>query len=382
MFRRGLVFLVFFTVPVLASSEWQERKAEALAQRAQKRVKTTAATKTIDVDCTKGDSVQEAIDKNSGTIVVEIRGVCVENVRIENRNVTLHGLSAANDGLQSPNTFPALVVQDSNETRLENLSLSNSPGTALQMLDSFVSMVNCVANNNNAVAPTLGGNAIIASTDSFLDATNLTMANNQRNCVQAQRGASFFCHGCDFTSNTGWAATAATGGLLSLLRSTVTQRLGVRANLDAYADIDCISEMSAHPCSMQATGLAAQAFSGAVAFLYGAGDFTGQVSADDRAVVALYGARQLATGQPGQGPSRNGVSFNAHLYANAAFDVDPHLTSRLMGTDATHFARVLVTDDTEVAGTIHCSAAADAWLDDTVVAAPGSSITGCEHGTF
>ena len=99
-------------------------------------------------------------------------------------------------------------------------------------------------------------------------------------------------------------------------------------------------------------------------------------------MVALYGARQLATGQPGQGPSRNGVSFNAHLYANAAFDVDPHLSSRLMGTDATHFARILVTDDTEVAGTIQCSAAADAWLDASVVAAPGSSISGCDHGSL
>jgi hypothetical protein len=380
MFRRGLVFLVLFSVPVFAS-EWQERKSEALSHRAQKRMTATATTKTIDVDCTKGDSVQEAIDKNSGAIVVEIRGVCIENVRVENRDVTLHGLSAASDGLQSPNTAPALVIVDSNDTRVENLSLSNNPGSALQLLDSQVFLTNCVASNNNsATGP--GSTAIIASTDSFLDATNLTMANNNRNAIHIQRGANFFCHGCDFTSNIGWAATANNGSLLSLLRSTVTQRLGVRAINNSYADIDCISEVSAHPCSMQATGLALQAFSGAVAYLYGAGDFTGQVSANDRAVVALYGARQLATGQPGQGPSRNGVSFNAHLYANAAFDVDPHLTSRLMGTDATHFARILVTDDTEVAGTIQCSAAADAWLDASVVAAPGSSVTGCEHGTL
>lgn len=382
MFRKGLVFLVFFTAPVLASSSaWQERKAEALAQRAQKRVKTAAATKTITVDCTKGDSVQDAIDKNGGTIVVEVRGVCVENVRIENRNVTLHGLNAANDGLQSPNTSAALFIQDSNDTRIENLSLSNSPGSALQVRDSFVTMLNCVADNNNtATGP--GTNAINASTDSFLDATNLTMANNQRNCVQAQRGASFFCHGCDFTNNAGWAATAAQGGVLSLLRSTVTQRLGVRANLDAYADIDCITEMSAHPCSMQATGRAAQAFSGAVTYLYGAGDFTGQVEAFDRAVVGLYGARQLATGQPGQGPGRNAAYYFGHIYANASFDVDPHLPSRLMGTDAALFGRILVTDDTEVAGTIQCESAGDAWLDPTVVAAPGSSVTGCEHGTL
>jgi hypothetical protein len=380
MIRRGLVFLVLFTLPMFAA-DWQELKSEALAQRPQKRVRAMAATKTINVDCTKGDSVQDAIDKNGGDIAVEIRGVCVENVRIESRNVTLHGLSAANDGLQSPNTIPALVVQDSNSTHLENLSLSNNPGTALQMLESFVTMLNCTANNNNLTSPALGGIAIVASANSFLDATNLTMANNQRNCVQAQRGANFFCHGCDFTSNVGWAATATRNALLSLLQSTVAQRLGVRASIDAYADIDCLSEPSAHPCSMQATGRAAFAFSGAVAFLYGAGDFTGQVAADDRAVVGLYGARQLATGQPGQGPGRNAATFFGHLYANAAFDVDPHLTSRLMGTDASHFGSILITDDTEVAGTIQCSSAADAWLDETVTGTPGSSVTGCEHGS-
>lgn len=381
MIRRGLVFLVLFTVPVFAN-DWQELKSEGLTRREPKRLEANAATKTIAVDCTKGDRVQDAIDKNDGEIVIEVRGVCVENIRVENRSVTLRGLNPASDGLQSPNTLPALVVDDSNATRVENLSLSNNPGSALQMLDSVVLLVNCVANNNNTTTPTLGGNAIVATNDSFLDATSLTMANNNRNAVLVQRGARFFCHGCDFTNNAGWAATAAQGGLLSLLRSTVTQRLGIRTNIDAYADIDCISEVSAHPCSMQATGRAAQAFSGGVTYLYGAGDFTGQVEAADRAVVALYGARQLATGQPGHGPSRNAVYSFGHLYANAAFDVDPHLSSRLMGTNASHFGRVLVTDDTEVAGAIQCESAADAWLDDTVVAAPGSSITGCEHGTF
>jgi hypothetical protein len=372
--------MVVFSFPLLAA-DWQEMKSEAMAQLAQKRVPAVAAKKPITVDCAKGDSVQEAIDNHSGTIVVEVRGLCIENVSIENRNVTLHGLSAANDGLQSPNTSPALLVNDSNDTRVENLSLSNNPGAALQILDSFVVLTNCVANNNNtATGP--GSTAIIASTDSFLDATNLTMANNQRNAVAVQRGANFFCHGCDFTNNVGFAATASRGGLLSLLSSTVTQRFGIRATIEAYADIDCISEVSAHPCSMQATGRAAQAFGGAVAYLYGAGDFTGQVDASDRAVIGVYGARQLATGQPGLGPSRNVVSSFGRMYAVAAFDVVPALSSRILGTDATNFGRILVTDDTEVAGTIQCSSAGDAWLDPTVVAAPGASVTGCEHGTL
>ena len=224
--------------------------------------------------------------------------------------------------------------------------------------------------------------AILVSADSFVDATNLTMAGNHGNALTVQRGANLFCHGCDFTNNAGWAATANRNAIVSLLRSTVTQRFGIRTNIDSYADIDCISEVSAHPCSMQATGRAAQAFGGGVTYLYGAGDFTGQVQAFDRAVIGIYGARQLATGQPGHGPSRNNIGDFSMLYANAAFDVSPHLTSRVMGTDASRFARLLVTDDTEVAGTIVCGSAADAWLDPTVVGTPGASVTGCEHGTL
>ena len=118
MFRRGLVFLVLFSVPAFASDRWQELKSEASGATCRvARVAAAAATKTINVDCTKGDSVQEAIDKNSGAIVVEIRGVCIENVRVENRDVTLHGLSAASDGLQSPNTSPALVCSATRTTR-------------------------------------------------------------------------------------------------------------------------------------------------------------------------------------------------------------------------------------------------------------------------
>ncbi|MGZ5432507.1 MAG: hypothetical protein ACXWH7_06220 [Thermoanaerobaculia bacterium] len=381
MIRKRLVFLVLFSVPLFAA-DWREMKSEAMAQRAQKRLAATAkATKTIAVDCAKGESVQDAIDKNSGTIVVEIRGVCVENVRIENQEVTLHGLDAANDGLQSSSSTPALIILDSNISRLENLSLSNNPGQGLQIHDSNVVLVNCVMSNNGSAAG-LGASALAATTDSFIDATNLVMANNHRNAVLIQRGAMLFCHGCDFTNNTGFAAVAAHGGLLTLLRSTVTGRLGIRAFTNAYADIDCISEMSAHPCSMMATGRAAQAFDNGIAALYGAGDFTGQVHADDRAVAVLYGARQLAAGQPGQGPTRNFATFFGHIYAYATFEVAPAIQSRILGTDASHFGRILITDETEVAGTIQCFSAGDAWLDPTVVAAPGSSVTGCEHGTF
>ena len=382
--RKSFVFLLLFGTPLLAA-DWRTTKSEAVSEarslRVQRRVAGTAAAKPIQVDCTKGSSVQSAIDKNPGTIVIEIRGVCTENVSVENRQVTLRGLDPANDGIVSPNTTSALFIADSNSFVIENLSLSNNPGQALQVWDSFVAMTNCVlSNNNSATGP--GSSALLITTDSFVDATNLVMANNHRNASLTHSGSSFFCHDCDVTNNAGFAAVANGGATVSLLRSVVTGRFGIRTFRDAYADIDCISETSAHPCSMQVTGRALQAFDGSVAALYGAGDFTGQVDASDRAVAVLYGARQLATGQPGHGPARNFASYFGHIYANASFDVVPALQSRILGTDANHFGRILITEDTEVAGTIQCDSGGDAWLDPSVIAGPGSGITGCEHGTF
>jgi hypothetical protein len=48
---------------------------------------------------------------------------------------------------------------------------------------------------------------------------------------------------------------------------------------------------------------------------------------------------------------------------------------------AAHFAPVLITDGSSLKGLIQCSGAADAFLDPTVIRSPGSSVTGCEHGS-
>ena len=43
---------------------------------------------------------------------------------------------------------------------------------------------------------------------------------------------------------------------------------------------------------------------------------------------------------------------------------------------------MILHDATTLAGSMQCESAGDAWLDGTVVAAPGSSVTGCEHGVL
>lgn len=363
MTRSSVMILFLFCSLTLFGDPWQERKREALARRPAPRAAVNAG-KPVTVDCAKKDSIQQAIDQNPNGTVIEVHGLCIENVRINHKEVTLRGASPATDGIRTLTSTPALTIVHSDSTTVENLSFNDSPATAVQIGgESQVFLNDCVVSNNN-------------TTDAFVQATNLTVSGNRQPAMRAQRGAFFFCLACDFSGNLGFAAVATRGGLLSLLDSTVTGRFGIQATgYGAYADLDCLSESSAHPCSMQATGRAARAFEGGTAALYGAGDFTGQVSAFDRATVWLYGARQLAAGQPGEGPAQNHVDYHAMLNAGYAFETDQ--SSRLLSTNAATFGRVLVTENTEVNGTIQCQSKAQAWLDPEVVLAPGSSVTGC-----
>lgn len=380
MLRTGVVCLVVLGFPAFgdpalqAHGDWRAAKAEARARRASSAAAVAKASSTT-VDCSKGGSVQQAIDKNPGTLVIEVRGRCVENVRIDAHDVTLRGADPAVDGISSPSTTPAVTILNTNSAGLERLSLSDNPGAAVQIVgDSNVTMSNCVLSGNNAVSGP-GGSALVVSRDSFLDATSLTFTGNRRG-LAANRGSFVFCRGCEFSANAGFAATASGGGLVTLLNSTVSQAFGISANGDgSYVDIDCVSDPFPHPCSMQASANAARAFDSGEAVLYAAGDFAGRVMAPGGLVI-LYGARQ--TGASGA----NDVSYFGQLSAEASFDVDPPVQSRILSTNVSLFGRMLVTEQTQLDGTIHCERAGDAWLDPTVVPAPGSAVTGCEHGAL
>jgi hypothetical protein len=282
--------------------------------------------------------------------------------------VTLRGSDPVTDGIQGVVAVPqlaALRFRYVDAGRVENLSISNGPGLGIAAVFSHLTLVNCRVTGN-------GGAGMQLAEGTSADATGVTVSQNQGQGANVQRGAIFFCHECNFENNAGFAAVANFGGLLTLLDSVVTGQRGLSSSFAAYADIDCISEKSSHPCSLQVTGQAARALAGGTVALFGAGDFTGQLQAADRGTVQLIGARQLATGQP--------VANSVDEFGTLSAGTDDVLQSQLFGTtNVSGFGRVLLRDATTLSGSIQCDSAGDAWLDPTVVAAPGS-VTGCEHG--
>jgi hypothetical protein len=333
-----------------------------------------AAAKTVAVDCTQAQSIQAAINSEDGPLVVEVHGICNENVTVKQKDVTLRGTDPNTDGIQGVVSVPqvaALQFRYVDAGGVENLSISNGPGHGVGAVFSHVVLVNSRITGN-------GGSGMRLLEGSFVDATGLTVSQNQGQGANVQTSANFRCHGCDFVNNVSYAALAIRGAEVSLLDSVVTGQHGLFSST-GYVDVDCINEISSHPCSLQVTGRAAQAFAGGTAALLGTGDFTGQLTAADRGIVQLLGARQLATGQPGQGPAANLIDEFGRLTAGT----DDVLQSQLFGTtQVSGFGRVLLRSATTLAGSIQCDSAGDAWLDPTVVAAPGASITGCEHGVL
>lgn len=372
-------------VPGLAAGSALERARALKAERATAATATrvaAAAEQTVEVDCTRGKSVQRAVEHNDPPLIVEIHGICEENVRIEGKQVTLRGADPATDGIQgvvADPQVPAVQIFSADGVALENLSVSNGPGPGVAMWFSRVSMSNLRIESN-------AGTGVQALSGSFLDALEVTSSGNGFNGLLANRGGTVFCTGCVVEDNGAFAANANLGGVITLLDGTVSGARGLRASFEAYADIDCISSTAtSYPCSLEVSAIAGQAIADATVAFFGAGDFAGAFQGIDRSHVYLFGARQLDTGTtPGGNPRINAVAQHATLTAEPFFDEnDVAHESQLKGqTQVDGFSRALLTSETVVDGTVICSSAGDAWADPGVTVTPGGGIVDCEHAAL
>lgn len=328
---------------------------------------------TVVVNCNNGESLQAAVDASVAPMEIQITGICVENVLIRDKDVSLRGTQKPSlDGIRSVvRSTPALTVRGSVIAQINDLSFSNSAGTGLAIRGGAIMTVNNSLFENNG---TVG---LRVDSGAFVVANGLTFTANPATNTSTS-DAQFFCSGCDFTGG-GPAAVSTRGAIASLLDSVVNGTLGIVADeIGAYVDFDCATLDTPHPCILNATGPAAIGTFSGTAVLFGAGAFTGQLIADDRGTVRLNGAAQRLTSSDGQ---PNIVDSLGEIIVAPLFDVSPPAQSLILDTVATHFARVLLVNDSVLKGTIQCSGAGDAFLDPTVIRTPGSTVTGCEHAS-
>jgi len=359
---KKLLLVLFCAISVSAADLERIRELKALHLHPAKQAQTAA--KTVTVDCAKGEKIQDAVDKNAAPLDILVKGLCVESVRIEDKDFTLRGTDPLLDAIQGT-TVAGLTIVDVNSAIVQNLGFVNGVMAGLSIFDSSVSMTNCRVTGNV--------NGILVRDDTLFIGEGLTISSNLGRGIFSDGARFVGCIGCRAENNSGPAGVSSRNGVLTYLDSEVIGGTGLVVQTGGYADIDCLTEGTGHPCSMQATQFAARAFGGGYAVLYGAGDFTGRVQAADRGGVDLLGARQIASTGP------NLVDLFGTLSA-VTFDTGE---SKLRGTThVTGFGRLLLRDATTLDGSIQCSSAGDAWLDATTIKLAGSTVTGCEHASY
>lgn len=326
------------------------------------------------VNCNNGQSIQAAVDASVAPAEILITGICVENVLIRNKDISLRGTQKPSlDGIRSPtSSLPALTVRGTVIAAINDLSFSANPGTGVAIRGGAdMTIANCLFENNAASGLRVDSGAFVIGNDLTFTANRGTSTNTS--------DAQFFCIACDVSGNSP-AVVSSRGAIVSLLDSVVTGRFGIiAADRGSFADIDCVTFDTPHACSMEVSQFAALGVAGGTAVLFGAGEFSGQLIADDRGTVRLDGALQKATTSDEQ---PNIADSLGEIIVAPLFDVDPPAQSLLRDTEAAHFGRVLLTGNSILKGSIQCSGAADAFLDPTVITVQGATISGCEHASL
>lgn len=355
---KRLLVVLFCAISVSAADLERVRELKATHLRPARQAKE--APKTITVDCTKGEKVQDAVDKNAAPLDIVVKGLCVESVRIEEKDFTLRGADPLIDRIQGT-TAAGLTIINVNSAIVQDLGFTNGAFAGVSIFTAGVSMTNCRVTGNV--------NGILVRDDSLFQGETLTISLNAQTGILVDGARFVSCLGCRAENNGRFAGRSTRGGILTYLDSEILGTRGITADLGAYADIDCVSAGSGNPCSMQVTVIAAQSFLGGRAAMFYAGNFTGRLQASDRGEVDLLGSQQTAL------TATNNVDAFATLLVDDG--------SQLKGT--THvsgFGRALVRGTSTLNGSIQCGSAGDAWMDPDTTKIAGSTVTGCEHASY
>ena len=126
-----------------------------------------APLKIVDVDCADGDSINKALGKKDTELIINVQGVCVEDVVVTRDRVTLRGTDPAVDGIQAATAddpFGAsLLVRGARDVWIENLTLGGGRHAGLRVEDSRrnVNVVNSRLEGNGEFGITLSASLTV-----------------------------------------------------------------------------------------------------------------------------------------------------------------------------------------------------------------------------
>jgi hypothetical protein len=323
----------------------------------------------VHVDCDSGDSIAEALAQPADQLVIEIRGICTENVLVSRNNVKLRGSDPLVDGIHAqgggvwfptPNAIAVDGVTYSG-VRIQNLQLGGAPGGSypLGVFHSNVRVENCRLQNSSHYGAWLS--------DSVAIFTDTVITGNANGGVHFG-GGYFRCTRCTIENNgeggLGTGIRSFPGGEYDLIDTTVEGYLAIDMRGGAL-EVTGSSSIEGIPGD-DGQGLAIEAIEHATIRLNGA-SLTGPIQI---VLSDLILDEATTHSMPAEFTEDNEVAGTGGIYVGEG--------STLAGDLGVYaFAHGYFESGTSLAGSLECGAGGDAWCEDTSVISGTSNCAQC-----
>ncbi len=360
MSRRFTLVFLFLVVPLLLPHGPARLfpqgvvPAKVYAAAAEKD-KTTA---TLKVDCRKGESINSALSQHAGarSLVVEISGLCRENVLVTRDRVTLRGADPTADGVDAEDdaeiAHAAVWVRGAQLVELENLKLTCGFTGLLATGVSLTSLrvTNCRLEGNSAYGMQLQ-TALVEVSDSVFSA-------NGNNNAGVFGGSRFQCSNCTLADPQG-------SGPLGTIRNNVLAFAASRVLFDHCVltnggnqiddSLALISDSSIEGVAPNGGSLNA---TGASSIVLTRVQVKGSMGFSQATSGQLLGVTQT-TGAPPNFITDN--SFVRIADASPATGGPPSIPSVVRGFQLSNFSKASLFQTSTVSGSLNCSSGADAF---------------------
>jgi hypothetical protein len=308
----------------------QSRGAGARGYAASALDKKVPPTATVVVNCTKGDSINDALTTPAVTLTIQVHGICTENVVITRDYVTLAGTSPSTDGIRGdPSSAhgPAVVaIIGEAHTHIEQLSIANGPNGLFVRNAEHTWVSNC-----DVSGATVDG---IVSSNTEITITNTTIHDNGRAGLSAWQAGDLFCDSCTISANK-QGAMSISGARLGLSHSSVqANRYALIAQQHGWLSFDT-------------------------------GSFAGSIDAEDQSTVLISAATQTAD------PGGFYASVNSIVVANNG----SVLFGPVWGVFLDQFSNLNLLGGSTITGNLECHSGANAFCENS--AGVSGSTAGC-----
>lgn len=313
--------------------ESAEARAAAPALRAGGPSHLGPGTKTVDVDCAAGDSIAAALTRKADELIINISGLCVEDVTVRRDRVTFRGTNPLTDGIQAATTDDifgaALLIRESRFIRIENLKLTGAPRTGLRIENArrHIYVDNCrLEGNDNFGLVVLGG---------LVDVTDTVITGNGDAGIAASESGFVLCDNCTVGGNPaddeGFGIISSLASSVQLRNSTVTANFALEADAGAFITVRD-STITANPDPVFGFGLAVIASDNGEVTLFDS-TLHGSIQVGSQGQVFLTAVDQTSN------PFDNQVFDNGNLRARGRGGPTPVPTNLLGTTSFQRFAR-------------------------------------------